>query len=138
MKMSEAQDKEYMRNKNASDHFFIEKMMDMQKLGKIKYVCWHISEDECIKVTRLEVTDIKDNTVSIAFPTIPWEMSGSTKVIVATLLSLIMDKVVFPFDCDDLVKQTNIARKKFPYTGKQWINEEEARLYDSALIETKI
>lgn len=42
-------------------------------------------------------------------------------------MSKVLECVILPFDTDEAISE---ARGKYPYTGTQWLNERESRLYD--------
>lgn len=113
---------------------FIETIKKIQALGDIQCVAYHTFDDEVAPKILVTFEDITGNTLEINTYDIFNYTNQQLYVLISLVLSKAMDCVVMPFD---IYEEINKARQKFPYTGKEWINEEKSRLYDHVAPERK-
>lgn len=106
---------------------FIETIEKIQKLGPISYVAIHIFEDEVAPKTSVVVKDVLGQEIEILLQDIFGYNNTQLYVLISLLMSKVLECVILPFDTDEAISE---ARGKYPYTGTQWLNERESRLYD--------
>ena len=116
---------------------FVEMIRKIQGLKEIKYVAWHIFEDDAVAPTTLiEAEDQEGNRVEIKAVDIYGYDNSKLFVLVSVLMNKVLNSPVMPFP-ETLAADVNKARERYPYKDKEWVNEERARMYDHVTPEKK-
>ena len=115
---------------------FAEIIREIQGLKEVKYVAYHVFEDEYVPKTLISVEDVEGKVLEIMTQDIFGYNDLQLFVLISVLLNKVMDSVVLPY-AETLADDINAARKKYPYTGEELINEERTRKYDHVVPERK-